>query len=107
MDVLSLAYVPFALLAGFILHFTVFRSRAQSRPAASFARRLTAVIVPLLCLTVWIALCYGFKLLTWKPFAGDAPGSISLTNVLLIVGSALTGMWISLRVRSRQATPRL
>jgi hypothetical protein len=97
-NVISLAYVPLALLAGFAFHFAVFRSRARSRPTGGWSQKFTAVVVPVLSLTTWIVLCYGLKLLTWKPFTGDAPGTVVLTNMLLLTGSALAGSWISLRL---------
>ncbi|HWX37296.1 MAG TPA: hypothetical protein VNZ53_59020 [Steroidobacteraceae bacterium] len=105
MDTISLIYVPPALLAGFALHYAVFRSRVPNSQTPKLARRLVAVVVPLICLPFWVALCFGFKLLTWKPFAGDTPGSIALTNILLLAGSALVGVWISARLRQQNVIP--
>jgi hypothetical protein len=105
MDTISMIYVPPALLAGFAFHYALFRSRVPNSQTPKLVQRLVGVVVPLICLAFWIALCYGFKLLTWKPFAGDAPGSVELTNVLLLVGSALVGVWISTRLR-KQVSPR-
>jgi len=95
MDTISLVYVPLALLAGFAIHHMLFRSRVANSPTPNGKPRLVAVVPPLICLPIWVTLCYGFKLLTWKPFAGDTPGSVELTNVLLLAGSALIGVWIS------------
>jgi hypothetical protein len=104
MDTISLIYVPVALLAGFGFHYALLRSRVPSSQRPKLARRLVAVMLPLTCLPLWVALCYGFKLLTWAPFAGDTPGSVQLTNVLLLAGSALIGVWISVRLKHQQVT---
>jgi len=105
MDTISLIYVPLALLAGFATHYILFRSHVANSPMPKRKRRLVTVVAPLICLPFWVALCYGFKLLTWKPFAGDTPGSIELTNVLLLAGSALIGVWISVRLRKQSVIP--
>ena len=106
MDTISLIYVPLALLAGFAIGYMFLRCRAPNSPTPKGKRRLVAVVPPLVCLPFWVALCYGFKLLTWKPFAGDTPGSVELTNVLLLAGSALIGVWISARLRKQPVIPR-
>jgi hypothetical protein len=99
METLSEMYVLLAVPAGFALHRVLFRSRVRSGPKPRLPPRLLAVVVPLIGLLLWAALCFGFKLLTWKPFAGDTPGSVALTNGLLLTGSALAGVWISARLK--------
>ena len=106
MDTISLIYAPIALLGGFAFHHAVFRSRVPNSQTANLPRRLMAVVLPLVCLPFWLSLCYGFKLLTWKPFAGDAPGSVELTNALLLAGSALIGVWISVRLSHGKQSDR-
>jgi hypothetical protein len=61
-----------------------------------------AVVPPAICLPLWVGLCYWFKALTWKPFAGDMAGSVELTNILLLAGSVSAGVWISARLWHRQ-----
>ena len=99
METVPLIDVPIALLAGFVFHNSMIRFRVPNGRTPKLPRRRVAVVVPLICLPLWVGLCYGFKLLTWRPFAGDIPGSVELTNVLLIAGSALIGVWISARLR--------
>lgn len=99
LDTIFLSGVPIALLAGFALHRALFRSRIPSSRTARARPGLATVGLPLVCLLLWVGLCFGFKLLTWKPFAGDAPGSIELTNFLLLGGAAFVGGWISARLR--------
>jgi hypothetical protein len=105
-DIVSPIYIPLAALAGFAFHYLVVSSGANNH-RRRLARRLAVVVVllPLICLVLWVCLCYGFKLLTWRPFGGDAPGSVAMTNVLLLAGSALVGVWISARLRGQQVSP--
>jgi hypothetical protein len=102
LDTIPPIYVPIALLTGIAFHRALFRLRVSDSQTPKLARRLVAVVLPLISLLFWVGLCYGFKLLTWKPFAGDVPGSVELTNVLLLAGSALVGVWISVRLRQLQ-----
>jgi hypothetical protein len=106
MDMISPIYVPIAVLAGFACHHALFRSRVSNTKTPELPRRLIAVVLPLVCLLFWVGLCYGFKLLTWKPFAGDTPRSVELTDVLLLAGSAFVGVWISVRLRQHQVIPK-
>jgi hypothetical protein len=105
MDTISLIYVPIALLAGFAFHHALFRSRVPNSQTPKWPRRLALIGLPLIGLMFWVGLCYGFKLLTWKPFAGDRAGSVEITNVLMLAGSALVGVWISIRLRRHQVIP--
>jgi hypothetical protein len=98
LDAISLVYVPIALLAGFVLHRALFRSRDSVSKTPQLSR-WAAILLPLTCLFVWVGLCYGFKLLTWKAFAGDARGSVALTSLLLLTGSAMVGAWIAARLK--------
>ena len=100
-------YVPISAAAGFVLHRAVLRSRARDGQTPKPPPQWSAIVLPLFCLIAWIALCYAFKLLTWKPYAGDAPGSVGLTSTLMLVGSALVGAWTSARLRQSPVTPRL
>ena len=102
LDTVSPINIPIALLAGFAFHRALFRSRAPSSQMPKAPRRLLVIVLPLICLLFWVGLCLGFKLLTWKPFAGDVPGSVELTNGLLLFGSAWVGVWISARLRQHQ-----
>ena len=61
--------------------------------------RLGALLLPLACFTLWIGLCIGFKLLTWKPFAGDAAGSVATTYGLVFLGTVVTVRWMWIRWR--------
>ena len=101
MELIPLFYVPLAVMMGFGLHYVLFRPRAPKGPTTRLTRRPAAILMPLISLPVWVTLCYAFKLLTWKPFAADFPGSVRATNFLLLCGSALIGMWMSVRVRQR------
>jgi hypothetical protein len=62
-----------------------------ARPPVAGRRRLLGAGGLLAALALWFAACVAVKLLTWKPFAGDAPGSVEATNALLLAGSAVLG----------------
>jgi hypothetical protein len=106
MDANSLIYVPIAIMAVLVAHRAVRRSNLPNSHRTPVPQQWVAAVLPLIWLLVWVGLCLGVKLLTWKPFAGDSPGSVELTNFLLLAGSTLAGAWISARLRQQQATPK-
>lgn len=102
MAMMFLIGVPISLLAGFAFHRTWSSTRITKNPPPKLRQRLVAVGLPLICLCVWVGLCVAVKLLTWKPFAGDTPGSVELTNVLLVAGAVLAGVWMSVRLEQHR-----
>jgi hypothetical protein len=70
--------------------------RAQVATSAGNGRRVAGAVGSLIvALIVWNAICMLFKILTWKPFAGDVPGSVEATAMLLFTGSAAAGFFVS------------